>query len=250
MEETTEVKQKPIVGRVAILTGKAYGEGDESWHDDLMGILDGFESYQKENESKNSELIKLFESDPVLVSVIKDMMAGYSFVSAIAKNVDGEELAAVTKDEAAPEELQKAKQARIEAKQKADADAKAWEDAKAASAQAIDDYIAENNLNEQEAADLLATIDEFVMPILSMQINGDFLGKIKKAKQYDSKVASAKEEGLLEGTNKKIEVQKETLENENPLPDISSGGGNIQEVKNEKKGIMGKKTYLEYLQGK
>jgi hypothetical protein len=251
MDESTEVKaQRPIVGRVAVITGKEYAPEDNSWEEDLSGIWDQLESYQKENESKNAELVKLFESDPLLVAVIKDEMAGYSFAAAVVRNIDMEELMNVSKDEQAPDDLQKAKQSRIEAKQKAEADAKALEEAKANSAKAIDEYITANNLSEDEATKFFELIDELVMPIVEMKIDGNVLTKLSKVLNYDSSVASAKEEGLNEGTNKKIEAQKETMENENPLPDISSGGGSIEEKPKERKGIMGGVSYLDYLNGK
>jgi len=184
------------------------GQYPDLSEDELYSKADEYisdlEDYRNRNEMSNAELIKLARQNPGLIRTLQMMKEGASWEEAVARNVD---LSAIP-IEGDPDYEKWA--ANAKARDEEYGKAQEWEQTLAAnkevSQQNRKDFAEENVMSMEQAMEF---VEKHLSPILdelsNLNFSKNFLKMIHAAVTKEADVAAAKEEGMLEGKNAKIE---------------------------------------------
>jgi hypothetical protein len=181
---------------------------DESFYQKANEELDNLESYRNKNMEANEALVKIFDAEPQILEVIKDMVAGASFREALSRHFSPDEL---TPQEGDPDHEGWKKNS--EARDKKRSDMEAYEKTKAEnsefSTKEIQAFAKENNLSDEDAEKFLNDVGSALDDIYQGKITKSFLNSMFKALNHEKDVKVAEATGEIKGKNEKIEVQKE-----------------------------------------
>lgn len=217
------VEEKPK-HRFADRLSQAYPDrqfaSDEEYDTALDEYLGDLEGYRERGETANQKLVTLFEAEPQIGQMVRDMLNGATFREALARHFTPEEFTAMEGDPDY-EGWSKNKLTREESIAKR----KQFEQERDAnlefSSQAISEFATENGMSEDDAAAFLAPFDEMLTEINSGKITKDTLKKLKKMMDYDNDVTQAKTQGEISGRNQNIVAKRETAPKGDGLPTLS-----------------------------
>lgn len=193
--------------------------------------LEDLFDYKKNNVKHNQLILDVFETEPAIVNLIKDMTKGASFIEALARNFDVDGLQPIQGD---PDYdgWNSAKAERAERKKKADAQAKEFDDNAQFTGQEIQAFRTEHpDMDDDTFTKYATTVDDILKDAYKGKITRKFLNLLFKGLEFDSAVKTAKEQGLVSGKNQKIVAEKlkeETVGDGMPAL-RSSGGGDDTE---------------------
>lgn len=207
-------------------------ESDDDYDNALNEHLDGLEQYRERGEKANKKLIALFEAEPSVGEIVRDMMNGATFRSALAKHLSADDLTPVEGDDDF-EEWSKNKTAREEAANKRRQFEQDYAANMEASLQSIREFAEEKGYDEAKTAELLDKFDGRMAEINSGKITKETLAWIHKAENYDNDHAMAIEKGQIESKNKEIVSTKENKPKGDGLPNLKSSSENPTPVKKE-----------------
>jgi len=200
-------------------------KSDEDYDKGMEEYLDELEGYKERGTMANQKLIALFESEPQVGDVVRDMINGATFREALARHMSPEDLTAVEGDPDF-EGWNKNKAIREESLNKRKAKQEEYAKNLEFSQQAIEEFAKENDMDDESAGKFLARFDSMLADINSGKISKDVLMTIKKAWDYDNDITTAREQGELAGKNKNIVAQKEAAKPKGDgLPKI--GGSSV-----------------------
>ncbi len=200
-------------------------KSDEDYDKGMEEYLDELEGYKERGTMANQKLIALFESEPQVGDVVRDMINGATFREALARHMSPEDLTAVEGDPDF-EGWNKNKATREESLNKRKAKQEEYAKNLEFSQQAIEEFAKENDMDDESAGKFLARFDSMLADINSGKISKDVLMTIKKAWDYDNDITTAREQGELAGKNKNIVAQKEAAKPKGDgLPKI--GGSSV-----------------------
>ena len=207
---------------------KAYPDREFASDDDVNGALnermDYLESYENDTKNLHSKLDMVLKSEPVIGSIIKDVSKGATFMEALSRNVDIDELKPIEGDpdyDAWTKNLEERNAAMAEREAKA----KEMQDNFDMSMAEISAFAEENGMTEQDAKKFISSVDELVGEIVAGRITKSTLSRMKKALDYDMDVQSAMQAGEVKGRNEKIEVKRASESKRGDgLPAITSSG--------------------------
>lgn len=185
-------------------------ESDEDYDAALDEHLTGLESYKERGTSMNQKLIALFEAEPQVGEVVRDMINGATFREALALHLSPEDLKAVEGDPDY-EGWTKNKTAREEKAAKARKFEEDYANNLDMSQKAIEEFAAENNMEEQDAAEFLSKLDQFIADANNGNISKESLSLFKKALNYDNDLATASSKAEIAGRNQNIVAKKEDV---------------------------------------
>jgi hypothetical protein len=204
-------------------------ESDGDYESALDEHLDSLEGYKDKATKLNQKLIALFDAEPQVSDLVRDMIDGATFRQALARHISPEEL---TAEEGDPdyEGYNKNKIAREEAASKRkELQAQREADLKA-SIETMQNFAKENNMDEAAAEKFYGRIDEMVGAITSGKISKEALIAMQRAFNYENDIAKAKEEAQTAAKNQKIVAQKEEPEKKGDgIPRINKN--NTEEAK-------------------
>jgi hypothetical protein len=233
-EGTTEIpppagEDIPPVHPYAERLSKAYPdrkfEKPEDYDAALNEHLDGLEGYKERGQLANQKLIALFQSEPQVGEICRDMIAGATFREALARHVSPDDLQAVEGDPDY-EGWNKNKTAREESLAKSQADEDEVNKNLEISKGEIEAFAAENNLDEEGVQTFLGKIDDLVANVKRGKISKSDLQNMKIALDHDGDLVKATEQGVIAGRNQKIVAQKEEAKNTGDgLPKIAQSSG-------------------------
>lgn len=199
----------------------------------LDNYIDELENVNKQNSEQVAELNKVFESAPVTMQFLRDILDGASEIQAIARNFDEKALkeAIESKDKEVASEWAKGKverEKRLEEtkKQKALYDANLAE-----SVNNFDAFVKEKKLNAADINNFNGLIESVIRDIQSGKVTPEFMSSLFKGSKYDNDIQEADKLGEIRGKNKKIITRKKKEKEEgDTLPNIKGG-----KAKQEKK---------------
>lgn len=204
-------------------------EKDEDYDSAIDEHITGLETYKKRGTEANKKLIAVFDSNPEVGSLVRDMIEGATFREALARHVDPADLSPIEGDPDY-EGWTKNKTER-EAKLAKRREAEAQRERDLAESQAvIDAFAKENNMDDATAESFLKKVDEMVGAITSGKVSKEALIAMQRAFNYENDITKAREEGSLSERNKKIVAEREKPEKKGdgiPRPTVT---GAQQEV--------------------
>ena len=239
-EEEANVEKKPsgILDKYRERYKDRTFESDDDFHQAIAEEFDDLDGYRTRNVEANRKLAELFETEPELVAIIRDMYEGASFREAIAANVDLDDLKPMEGD---PD--YEAIQARVQArKEKIAANSKLAEELDAnqqASLKEIEEFVKENELDQEGCMELLQIIDDLIADAAKGKISKNLLSIVRRHLSHDNDVKEAHESGLIDGRNEKIETIKEKESGQGDgLPTLGGGGASgLNESRASKGGL-------------
>lgn len=215
-------------------------EKDEDFDSALDEHLDELEGYKERGTLANKRLIALFDAEPQVGDVVRDMINGASFREALARHMSPEDLTAIEGDPDY-EGWSKNKAEREERTSKREARMKEREANLQVTQEAIDTFAAENNMSEEDAANFLGKLDQLIDDFNAGKISKEVLTTMKKAWDYDNDIATAKDEGEIAGKNQNIVAKKEAAQ------PIGDGIPKITSTSEIKEPAPREKSYFEGL---
>lgn len=211
-------------------------ESDEDMDNAVEERFNENESFRERANTANEKLIALFEAEPQVGAIVRDMLNGASFREALARHVSPEDLVAA---EGAPdyEGWNKNKSAREEAAAKRKAMADEYNANLEFSQQAVTEFAAENNMTEEAAEAFLGKVDEMLAAVNSGKVSKEFLTMMNKAFNHDAAVQQARETGEIAGKNQKIVATKQAEPIGDGLPKVT-GSSEVKDEKPKQKGYF------------
>ncbi len=189
-----------------------------------------------ENDEK---LKKILRMNPGLIKAIQMMYEGASWEEAVARNVDLSAIP-VEGDPDYGKWSEQAKAREEDYNKSVDFDNQLAKN-REISQQNLKEFAEENGMSDEQA---MQFITDHVSPLLDMiatlNFTKEFLTMIHKAVNHESKVAEARDEGMIEGKNAKIE---EEIMTPPPAGDGLPKGGNAMAAEKPQK----KQSYIDYL---
>lgn len=232
-EKEPDKKKHKYADKLAQVFPDRKFEKDDDYDSALDEHLTGLETYKQRGTEANKKLIALFDSQPEVGSLVRDMIEGATFREALARHISPEDLTPIEGDPDF-EGWTKNKREREEslAKRK---EREAQRERDLAESQAvIDAFAKENNMDDAAAEGFLKKVDEMIGAITSGKVSKEALIAMQRAFNYENDIAKAREEGSLSERNKKIVAEKEKPEKKGdgiPRPTISGQTKESEEVK-------------------
>lgn len=198
-----------------------YDDDDNEYYNQGNDYLDEVEEGAGRYKVLSEKLMRRFEQDPYEAQAIMDYLDGEPLVSAIRKNM-GDEALQVQEGDEGWDEYQKAGEDRS-AKLKAQKDLIDEINANAqASNEAFEQFVKDNNMSDEEADALWDNIQSHLQDYSKGKLSPEMFGIYRNAMNYDNDVAGAKQQGLVEGRNAKIDATKKRMEGSG-LPNGNAG---------------------------
>jgi hypothetical protein len=205
---------------------------DEAFFQKASEELDNLSEYRHQNIEANKMLMSIFEAEPEIPEVLKDMAQGASFREAIARHFSPEEL---TPQEGEPDMEGWAKNASAREKKLAERDLREKQKAENTeiSTKSIQEFAKETNLDEAQAEEFLNKVGEALDEVYDGKISKSFLQSMYRALNYEKDLETAKSTGQIAGRNEKIETKKQPKPAGDGLPVLS--GNDIPPAQEGKK---------------
>ena len=210
--ETPEVApETPTKHKYADRLSKAYPdrkfESDEDHDTGMDEYLKDLESYKEKGKIASKKLVDLFESEPQVGEVVRDMLNGATFREALARHISKDDLEAIEGDPDY-EGWSKNKATREEGVAKRKQFEEEYSQNISTSEQAITSFVEKKGYTEQQADEFFAKFDSMLDDFNKGKITEDHLESIMKAFNYDTDVVSATDQGRIAGRNENIVAQK------------------------------------------
>ena len=246
MEDETMTTAEDILPAAEETTAEVPAENTEATTEtaeempvDNTAELEELRAYKERNQAANAELIKLLKLNPTLVKTIQMMKEGATFEEAVARNIDLSALP--VEGEPDYEKWSQSAKMREDEYNKGLEFENTLAQNKAKSQENLRAFADENNLSEEQAMQFVETV---VSPLLdqiaTLDLSKEFLTMLHKGVNHEAKIAEAKEEGMIEGKNSKIE---EEIMTPPPAGDgLPKGAGSMAVEKPAKK-----QDYIDYL---
>lgn len=212
----------------------AYPEDDFSDDEAFFGKaseqLDNLEQYRNNNMEANKALMEIFNAEPTVAEVLKDMIEGASFREAISRHFSADELTPVEGD---PDREGWKRNSETRTKRLADNELanKTKQENDEFSAKEIADFAKENDLDPDRAQEFLNKVGEALDEVYSGKISKGFLSSMWKALNHENDVKNAAETARIAGRNEKIVAKKEEKPKGDGLPALGNANNGDQPQK-------------------
>lgn len=200
---------------------------DEAYFQKASEQLDNLEQYKNNNLEANKALMEIFNAEPAVAEVLKDMIEGASFREAIARHFSPEELMPIEGDPDR-EGWKKNAEARAERLAENEKINQTRAENNDFTAKEIRDFAKDNNLDPEKATSVLDQIGSVLDEAYSGRISRNLLNVIYKGFNHDENVRTAAETARIAGRNEKIMTEKETKPKGDGLPML--GNANVGET--------------------
>jgi len=241
-EETKESTPEKKPYRWADRLSKEYPdrkyESDDDYENAMDEYLGELEGYRERGRLANQKLISVFDTNPAVGSIVRDMMEGSSARAALARHFAPEDLVPQEGDD----DYESWKKNKIEREESLAKRKKRDEDyannTKATQA-AIEEFVTENGMDDAAAGEFLSYIDTHISDIMNGKLSKDLLGMFHKARNYEAEVAKAREIGEIAGKNQKIVAEKEKKPVGDGLPKPKNTGSGPDKPQRQQSWIDG-----------
>lgn len=208
-------------------------EKNEDYDAAMDEHLTSLEDYREKGKKANQKLLALFESEPAVGEMVRDMMAGASFREAAARHFSADDF---TPAEGDPdyEGWTKNKTEREEKMNKRREFEKTYAANLEAAGKELEAFAKEHNLDEKATDEFLTNIEKVLDDFNNGKMTRDTFKLMRRAMTYEQDLKDAREEGRLAGRNEKIVAQREKepdqtgdgLPRPSKSPDSPDGGKN------------------------
>jgi hypothetical protein len=208
-------------------------EKDEDYDAAMDEYLTSLEDYREKGKKANQKLLALFESEPAVGEMVRDMMAGASFREAAARHFSADDF---TPTEGDPdyEGWTKNKTEREEKMNKRREFEKTYAANLEAAGKELEAFAKEHNLDAKATDEFLTSIEKVLEDFNNGKMTKDTFRLMRRAMTYDKDIEDAREEGRIAGRNEKIVAQREKepeqtgdgLPRPSKSPDSPDGGKN------------------------
>lgn len=205
-----------------------YDDDEEEYFRQASTMMDEHEKKSGEYDSMSKKLMSRFNSNPDEAEAFLDYLDGASLPTAIRRRLGDQALSMKEGDEGWDEFVK----AGEERKAQQEESRKAL-DAFLANAKESDEvmsaFISEHGMDDETAQAFTDMVLAVANDISAGRISKDTLSMLKKARDYETDIVAAREQGEVDGKNKKIEAEKKRMQGSG-LPDASAGGNASNEV--------------------
>lgn len=205
-----------------------YDDDEDEYFRQAGEIFDELEKESKSYEDLSEKFMRRFQDNPMEAQALLDYMDGMPLVAAIRKNMGDEALTMKEGDEGW-DEYQKAGEDRKKRFAEQQALIAELQQNAQLSAKEFDDFVKENGLNEEQANELWALIQQDIDAFSKGKFSKELYDRYRNAQNYQKDVDGAKEQGKAEGRNERIEVEKKRMKGSG-LPNGAAGGNANEEV--------------------
>jgi hypothetical protein len=205
---------------------------DETYFQKASEQLDNLEQYKNNNMEANKALMEIFDAEPAIAEVLKDMVQGASFREALSRHFSPDEL---TPQEGDPDMEGWKKNADARSKKLADNELanKTRAENEEFTTQEIKKFAEKNNISPDKAEEELSKIGEVLDEAYSGRISSNLLQTIYQGIKHDSDVETAMSTGQIAGRNEKIVAQKQEKPMGDGLP-VIKGNDKAAEITKKK----------------
>lgn len=183
-------------------------EKDEDYDAAMDEHLTALEDYREKGKKANQKLLALFESEPAVGEMVRDMMAGASFREAAARHFSAEDFTPIEGDPDY-EGWTKNKTEREEKMNKRREFEKNYAANLEAAGKELEAFAKEHNLDEKATDEFLESMEKMLENFNNGKITKDTLTLMRRAMTYEQDIKDAREEGRIAGRNEKIVAQRE-----------------------------------------
>lgn len=219
--EEKPAEEKPVLRSRSFIMAKY---PDDAFDDDEVyenKLADHLEQTDKELQSYKDadvQLEELLDLNPELALVVADMRKGMPFATALARNVDMDEIVPI-EGEPDYEAFAKSKEER-KAKRIADKEREEMLRTNAEkSAEDILAYLEAKGWTEEQKGNFDTWFNDLVARLSENRLGKDEMDVFVKGYEYDEAVARAEDKGKIAGRNEKIEAKRKMQENVDELPE-------------------------------
>jgi len=194
---------------------------DEAFFGKASKQLDDLEQYRNNNMEANRALMEIFNAEPAVAEVLKDMIEGASLREALARHFSPEELtpAEGDPDREGWKKNSETRAKRLEGNELANK-TKAENDE--FSSKEIKEFATETGLEPDKAEEFLSKVGEALDEVYAGKISKSFLTSMWKAFNHEDDVKNAAETARITGRNEKIVTEKETKPKGDGMPILGS----------------------------
>jgi len=210
-EEKKEVPPHRYADRLATAFPDRKYEKAEDYDTAMDEYLGNLEGYHKRGQEANKKLIHLFDSEPQVGDIVRDMIAGATFREAMARHISPDDLTAIEGDPDFEGWKKNAKE-RDEKAAKRKERQQMYSENLTVSQKEISAWAKENNLDEKSVDGLLTEIDTLLEDLNNGKITKKALTRMMKAFTYEKDIAAAREEAKIATRNEEIVAKKESPE--------------------------------------
>lgn len=199
-------------------------EKDEDYDAAMDEHLTDLEGYKERGKAANQKLIALFEAEPQVAEVVRDMIAGATFREALARHISPEDLTAIEGDPDYEGWNKNAtdRMARLDKRKKDDED---FSNNISLSDAEITAFATKNEMTEESVQELLGKIDALFQDFKHGKVTQEALDRMQKAFSYEQALKEAKETGEIAGRNTSIsEARAADTKVGDGMPKIASSG--------------------------
>lgn len=208
-------------------------DNEDNFNEKGIKFIDELTGYRDKNREYNKKILDVFDAEPGVVDIIKDMSQGATFMEALAKNFDTENLKPLEGD---PDydRWNKALAERDNKRKEQDKRAKEFDDNTNLTSKELRSFVEEVGMDETKFTDYANKVDAILSDAYKGKIGKDFFHLMYKGLNFDKAVATAQAQGEIKGKNEKIKavMQKEETTGDG-LPNLREGGELEQEENRE-----------------
>ena len=187
-------------------------------------VMEAVESNKKMRDS-DTKMRELFDKNPQYKDMFMKAAQGEDFITSFISVFGKDSLLAALEDPEAAEKLSEAQKKYIETQAK---DKKYKEDADVSiqkSAEEFKAFAEENNLGEDQTNEVWGKCIDMIVNGINGIMGRDLFETVLKGMNYDNAVASAREEGQIQGRNENIEAKLAKSAPEKTPPTFGGGAG-------------------------
>ena len=220
--------EKPTGGRVKAFWAEKFPdktyESDEEFDGLLADHLADIDERMRGHETAEQAFREVAKNHPELLDMVEALAddPDMSLAEALYRNVDEDEF---FPEEGAPdfERMRNARKERMGRREAAAARSKALADNLAVSEGVVRDWLAKNEMSEDDQKALGNLIDSHLGAYIDNRITPEVLDFYLRAMRYDRDVADAREVGEIKGKNAKIDAERQRRREETDgLPSAGS----------------------------
>lgn len=206
------------------LVDQDFGDDDDAFEEAGIKYIDGLHQYRDKNREYNQKIIDVFEAEPAIVDIMRDLTQGATMMEALARHVDLDNLKPLEGD---PDydTWKKALTDRDVKMQDKDKRAKEYDDNVAFTSKELKAFMEETKVDDAKFKEYADKVDTLLQDAYKGKIGKDFFALLYKGLNFDKAVETAKAQGEVKARNEKIkaEIAKEDTAGDG-LPKLREGG--------------------------
>lgn len=205
-----------------------YDDDEEEYYRQTMSMLDELEAKSGEYDKMSDKIMSRFRQNPDEAEAFLDYLDGASLPAAIRRRMGDEALTMKEGDEGWDEYVKACEERTKQFDENRKALDKYMEDVKESDA-AFTEFVKERGMNDEDAKKFQEVVVSIANDMAAGRISKDTLALLKRATDYDSDVAGAREQGKIDGKNEKIDIESKRMKGSG-LPDANAGGTAAEEI--------------------